>query len=198
MAITKELAIASIVITPATGAVRVEQVQRVLEDGHELASTPGPTLQLQPGDALDGLPPAVQASVAALWGQDWVQAHTRRVLDELAASQVRLQAEHAAALQAAADRTAELARLAQQQDAQRAALAAAQAELDEERRVLEDRAAQVSADRLVIAGQREHIRKQKPELASRMAELAADLPAQDTTTPRTPSVLERAGGTKGK
>lgn len=38
MAITKELAIASIVITPATGAVRVEQVQRVLEDGHELAS----------------------------------------------------------------------------------------------------------------------------------------------------------------
>ena len=32
----------------------------------------------------------------------------------------------------------------------------------------------------------------------RMAELAADLPAQDTTTPRTPSVLERAGGTKGK
>ena len=70
MAITKELAIASIIITPATGAVRVEQVQRVLEDGHELAS--------------------------------------------------------------------------------------------------------------------------------RMAELAADLPAQDTTTPRTPSVLERAGGTKGK
>lgn len=87
MAITKELAIASIVITPATGAVRVEQVQRVLEDGHELASTPGPTVQLQPGDALDGLPPAVQASIAALWGQDWVQAHTRRVLDELAISQ---------------------------------------------------------------------------------------------------------------
>ncbi len=110
MAITKELAIASIIITPATGAVRVEQVQRVLEDGHELASTPGPTVQLQPGDALDGLPPAVQASIAALWGQDWVQAHTRKALDEL----------------------------------------------------------------------------------------AADLPAQDTTTPRTPSVLERAGGTKGK
>jgi len=70
-----------------------------------------------------------------------------------------------AALQAAADRTAELARLAQQQDAQRAALQAAQAELDEERRVLEDRASQVSADRLVIAAQRDHIRKQKPELA---------------------------------
>ena len=30
MAITKELAIASIIITPATGAVRVEQVQRSL------------------------------------------------------------------------------------------------------------------------------------------------------------------------
>jgi len=165
MAITKELAIASIVITPGTGQVDVHRVQIITEDDRELTRTPEPTLQLQPGDALDGLPLAVQASIAAFWGQDWVQAHTRRVLDELAASQVRLQAEHAAALQVAAERTAELARLAQQQDAQRAALQAAQAELDEERRVLEDRASQVSADRLVIAAQRDHIRKQKPELA---------------------------------
>lgn len=197
MAITKELAITSVVITPGTGQVEVHRVQILTEDDRELTRTPEPTLQLQPGDALDGLPLAVEAAVAALWGQDWVQAHTHKALAELAASQARLQAEHAKALDAAARRTSELAQLTQQLDARRATLDAARAELDAEAAVLHSRAAQVSTDRLAIAGQRDEIRRQKPELASRMAELATALPAQDPK-PRTPSVLERAGKPGGQ
>ncbi|MGE0499292.1 MAG: hypothetical protein AB7O72_15825 [Ramlibacter sp.] len=197
MAMTKELVITSIVITPSTGAVQVLQAQRIFEDGTELATVPAPAVDLRPGDALDGLPLAVEAAVAALWGQDWVQAYAKKVLTELAASQAQLQAAHAQALEAATQRERELAQLAQQLDARRATLAAARAELDEEATVLDTRAAQVSADRLAIAGQRDEIRRQKPELASRMAELATALPAQDTK-PRTPSVLERAGKSGGK
>lgn len=197
MAITKALAVASIVVTPGTGQVDVHRVQIITEDDRELTRTPEPALHLLPGAELDGLPPEVVAIVTAAWTPALVQQHTAALLAELAASLAQLQAVHAQALDAAAKRDSELAQLTQQLDARRATLAAARAELDEEAAVLDTRATQVSTDRLTIAGQRDEIRRQKPELASRMAELATALPAQDTK-PRTPSVLERAGKTGGK
>jgi hypothetical protein len=157
--------IQSIKIVPATGTIEVERVTQVLRDGEVIATGAPATQKLAPDQDLTAM--ELEAIVLSVAGAAWTSG---QVTDAATALFATMTAQHAQWQAAQDQRLADVERT-------RAAVAAANAELDAEHATLADRSAKITADRAELFAQSEAIRTQRPELSALLDGIVAALPA---------------------